>query len=103
MDKDVVICIYFAEVSAAICQSIPLLCEASRTFRNVLGTSGNFFTFIVVVTLEICETGNMNLQKARVECVGKSQCSFSVSAGEIGHFIWATRERDGKTCLKVDL
>jgi hypothetical protein len=48
--------LYFAEVSAIFCQSIPLLREASRTFWNVLETSGSFFTFILVVTLEICET-----------------------------------------------
>jgi hypothetical protein len=48
---------------------------------------------------------SMNLQKARVECVGESQCSLSmISAEETGgHFIWATRESDSKTCLKVDL
>jgi len=47
----------------------------------------------------------MNLQKARFECVGKSQCSLSmIFAGEVGgHFIWAIRESDSKTCLKVDL
>jgi hypothetical protein len=55
--NDVAICLYFAEVSAIFYQSIPLLRETSRTFWNVLETSGDLFTFILVVTLEICETG----------------------------------------------
>jgi len=65
-------CIYFAEVGATFCQFhfYAKLPEPSGNFWN-------FFTFILVVTLEICEPGIwtcrrwvLSVRKVRVQCFG---------------------------------